>query len=316
MQKCMKDILIAVATKNKAEAKEKRKLAGIPEPEDPEDRPDPTLEPLRELPPRGRPSTLRPTYPRGWKASEADPHTIQFPTARLPSTTRHTWRYDQRIAGAIGAYLAKLHWPNNRVNPKERGEASWIELAIDFELTEGIPIPYLPKAVQGEKSPQRYLIPGEEGAKEHSTLTAQERGRIFSSMVASFEKRCGRKHEGEPVHTRTLTSIGHKVVRGLSARPTFVSEDTDAAIMRLPNLNSIPTYHFNEPAPPAITLGKKRQRSEVNAESALTRKVTWIDTGPIQELPEELRTSLPETATKPKPQDPPEIKTALEKGHA
>ena len=147
----MKDILIAVATKNKAEAREKRKLAGVPEPEGPDEQPDPTLEPLRELPPRGRPSILRPTFPRGWKASEADPQTIQFPKANLPSATRHTWRYDLRTAEALSAYLAKLHWPNNRVNPKERGEVSWIELAIDFELTEGIPIPYLPKASQGGK---------------------------------------------------------------------------------------------------------------------------------------------------------------------
>ena len=41
-----------------------------------------------------------------------------------------------------------------------------------------------------------------------------------------------------------------------------------------------------------------------------------MDTGPISDLPEELRKALPQKATELKPQDPPQIREALEKGHA
>ena len=100
-----------------------------------------------------------------------------------------------------------------------------IELAIDFELTEGIPIPYQVK-LNVPKSAAKYLIPGDEGALEDSPLSALERGRTFSNMVSSYERMCGVQHEGDPIHTRSLTSIGHRAVRGLSARPTFASDTT------------------------------------------------------------------------------------------
>jgi len=152
-------------------------------------------------------------------------------------------------------------------------------------------------------------------------LNALERGRTFSNMVSSYERMCGVQHEGDPIHTRSLTSIGHRAVRGLSARPTFASDTTstgnktDQAISHLPSLTSIPTHKFNE-QPKAIPRAPKiTKATPTPIQGGASRKITWMDTWPIQDLPEALRTSLPPSATSVKPQDHKEIREAIQQGH-
>jgi hypothetical protein len=140
-------------------------------------------------------------------------------------------------------YLAELKWPMADQNHIDRGEVSWIELALDFELSTNTYLPSLPTQTPANKKARQarsYIYPGQQGHPDHSKTNAAHRGKMFRQIIKSFEHICGNMHAGEHTNTRTLQTMGHGPGRGLSARPTFNSPLTDKFVMSLADLQDRP----------------------------------------------------------------------------
>jgi len=248
-------ILIAYTTRNK---ETQQNNDGGPPPYQDNDNPDVTQHPIGRPRPLARPTIHLPTYPKDWRASHNQLDVIRFSRdTDLP--TPRDWPYTDTTWKAMLKYVNNLEWPSAEQPNELRGEVSWVELAIDFELYTQHYLPYLPTIQKGtaRKGAQNTYLNAGTQEKPHSTTTPLQRGLTFSNIFKAFEKQTGNAHEGESTDTRTLQTIGHRRLRGLTARPTFNAYNTDQVIMALTDLHKTPKFKLDIQA-------KEHGKEEIN----------------------------------------------------
>ncbi len=141
----MTDILIAYTIRNK---ETQRNDDDDPPSHQDDNNPDVTQHAINRPKPLARPTIHLPTYPKDWKADHNQLSVSKFPRDTDTPTPRD-WPYTDAIWKAMLGYVNDLEWPSAEQPNELRGEVSWVELAIDFELYTQQYIPFLPNIPKG-----------------------------------------------------------------------------------------------------------------------------------------------------------------------
>ena len=100
-------------------------------------------------------------YPWGW--STPAPTTVQLPALSF-SAVRQKWKYTEELWYAVNEWASQLRW----AHVGSEHSISFVELAVDFELTTGLHLPpvqnrrFQPPQPEATKVRARDVLPGNE----------------------------------------------------------------------------------------------------------------------------------------------------------
>ena len=179
-----------------------------------------------------------PAYPWGWDPPGSR---TQVEVPELPAPSR--WQGASFIWGArlwaqLRAYVAALRWPAEET-PGGEGGISFLELAMDFEVSMGEELPFPKK--QGATGPAAFVHAGSPGVAGRSPASAADRARLFGQAWRCLERRSGKQlHPGrKDARTKTLRPLGYwPPLSGFSRRPLLLGgEATEKALRGLLGLS-------------------------------------------------------------------------------
>jgi hypothetical protein len=181
-------------------------------------------------PPDEGPSAPVPQPPSGppapWLWAPPGP-TLQFAHLLPLPTNAASWRHSGGLFCALRSYLGRLHWPATTPDPRPR-PITFVELALDFELTTGFLLPPLYRG-RTAGTPATRPPPQQPASLYHRSYT-------FAAMWRSLERLTTTASlpwpHAEPTRSFALGALGLPASQGLDSRPALVHPSAVGAALR------------------------------------------------------------------------------------